>query len=63
MELNGRKINVCTVQVDGTPDWVGGGIHFPYFSHAEYADGQKLTEDDLEELNQSKYYDCIHEWL
>ena len=59
MELNGRKINASTVQVDGTPNWFGG-IHFPYLSAAKYADGQALTDDDLEELNQT--YD-VTEWL
>ena len=59
MELNGRKINASTVRVDGTPNWCGG-IHLPYLSAAEYADGQALTDDDLEELNQ--IYD-VTEWL
>ena len=60
MELNGRKINAKTVQVDGSINWTGGRIHDPYFAFAEYADGQALTDDDLEELNQ--IYD-VTEWL
>ena len=60
MELNGRKINAKTVQVDGSINWTGGRIHDPYFAFAEYDDGQALTDDDLEELNQT--YD-VTEWL
>lgn len=60
MELNGRKINAKTVQVDGSINWTGGRIHDPYFAYAEYDDGTQLTEENLEELNQ--VHD-VFEWL
>ena len=52
MELNGRKINATTVQIEGSPNWTGGCIRDAYISYAEYVDGDRLTDDDLESLNQ-----------
>jgi len=60
MELNGRKINAKTVQVGGVLNWTSGRLYDPYFSSAKFADGQALTDDDLEELNQ--IFD-VTEWL
>ena len=48
MELNGKK--VVNVEVDGVdtrdyPDYCDA-----YFSYAEYEDGTKLTDEELDEL-------------
>lgn len=61
MEFNGRKIKYQSLQVDGI--WTTRGCIDPYWSYAEYEDGTPLTEDDLEELNQSSHYEGVYEWL
>jgi hypothetical protein len=57
MELNGRA--VVNPEVDGVdrkdyPDFCDA-----YFSSAEYADGVKLTDEELDELTDT-YTDVLH---
>jgi hypothetical protein len=57
MELNGRQ--VAKVEVDGVdtrdyPDYCDA-----YFSYAEYEDGTKLTDDELDDLTY-KYPEDVH---
>ena len=57
IELNGRAIDVSSIEIDGIdtrdyPDFCDA-----YMASAEYKDGTPLTDDELDELMDK--YDCL----
>ena len=60
MELNGKKINAFSIEVDGVdmrdyPDFCDA-----YIDYAEYADGTPLTDAELD-LLQNQESDYVYE--
>ena len=58
MKLNGKSIDIGSIELDGVdrtdyPDMVDA-----YISYAEYTDGTELDSDELEEL-QDEYRDAV----
>ena len=57
VELNGKRIDVSTIEIDGIdmndyPDFCDA-----YMASAQYQDGTELTDDELDALMDK--YDCL----
>jgi hypothetical protein len=60
MELNGKKVNASSIEVDGVdmrdyPDFCDA-----YIDYAEYVDGAPLTDEELD-LLQNQESDYVYE--
>jgi len=60
IELNGKRIDVSTIEIDGIdindyPDFCDA-----YMASAQYQDGTELTDDELDALD-DKYQGLKHE--
>ncbi len=60
IKINGKEVNTKSIEIDGIdrrdyPDFVDA-----YASHAEFTNGEALTDDELDELT-DKHSDLIQE--
>lgn len=59
--LNGRKVNVKSLEVDGVDSADYPDFSDAYISYAEWEDGDtELTDDELTQLTEENY-DLVHE--
>ena len=48
--LNGKSVNVATIEVDGVNDWDRPDFVDAYITYAEFSDGTPLSDDELDQL-------------
>jgi hypothetical protein len=60
MELNGRLISINSLEVDGVDTKDYPDFSDAYFSYGEYEDGQRLTDDELEQATKA-YPEVVNE--
>ena len=60
MEINGKEISIKSLELDGIDSTDYPDFCDSYFSYAEYEDGTKLTNEELEIIT-DKYADVINE--